>query len=203
MQRKIRKRRELVPISRQLALIREKTSMGNNPSKSRFELMVELVKAVAWPLFASVLLISFWGPLRSAVSQLPNIISRSETLSIAGLSLKIRRGLTQQPSEEVKKSLSKLSPDDLKRLLNFNSTYCGEEYASSCRADYAGLTGLGLIAEVPESELNQQTDERGKRYGFGARITPKGKETQTFLLALISEFVQELERSGEEVSSKE
>lgn len=175
--------------------------MSNNPSKSRFELIVELIKAVAWPLFAIVLLVSFWRPLRSAVTQLPNIISRSETLSIAGLSLKVRRSLAKQPSEEVKQALSKLSPDDLKRLQNFNSTFCEEQYAASCRADYAALVGLGLLAEVPESELKK--DRSGTPYGFGVRITPKGKETQSVLNALVSEFVQELERSGEETSEKE
>lgn len=178
--------------------------MSPNPSKTRFELFVEFIKAVAWPLFASVVLISFWGPLRSSVSQLPNIVSRSETLSIAGLSLKIRRGLNRQPSEELKKSLSKLTPEDLKFLLNFNSTRCLEEHAASCKADYAGLLSLGLIQEMSEAELNQRIEEtNGRRYGFGARITPKGKETQGFLYALISEFVQELERSGEDTSSKE
>jgi hypothetical protein len=183
--------------------MREKTSMSNNPSKSRFELIVELIKAVAWPLFAIVLLISFWRPLRSAVTQLPNIISRSETLSIAGLYLKVRRSLARQPSEEVKQALSKLSPDDLKRLQNFTSTWCEEQYASSCRADYAALVSLGLIEEVPESELKTQKDRSGTPYGFGVRITPKGKETQTLLNTLVSEFVQELERSGEETSEKE
>jgi hypothetical protein len=71
MQPKIRKRSHLMPsIHHATGFYQGETSMGANPSKSSSELMVEFIKAVARPLFASVVLISFWGPLRSSVSQL-------------------------------------------------------------------------------------------------------------------------------------
>ena len=174
--------------------------MAENSPKTRFELSVELVKALAWPLFAAVVLILFWGPIRSAAGLLPNIVSRSEALSIAGLSIKIGKGISQRPSDDVKAALSKLSPDDLKRLLNqSSSTRCGTESASTCKADYAPLVILGLMEEIPESELQLQ-DQSKMRYGYGARLTAKGRETQRFLYDLISQFVQELERAGAETS---
>lgn len=178
--------------------------MPEKVSKSRAELIVELIKALAWPLFALIVLICFWSQLQSASRQLPNLLSRSETISIAGLSLKIGKGLSKQPSTNVKKALSELSPDGIQRLLNLSSSSwwdVGSE--STARAEYAELVHLGLMEEVSESEIRATNERDGKNFGYAVRVTAFGKETQTFLYALISEFVQELERSGGESTPKE
>lgn len=178
--------------------------MSESNSKSSLELITDLIKALAWPLFAAVVLISFWSQLQSASKELPNLLSRSETLSIAGLSLKIGKGLGRQPSTKVKKALSELSPDGIHRLLNMSSSSWWDVGSESTgKTDNAEVVRLGLLEEVPDNEIRATNERDGKRFGYGVRITPLGKETQAFLYALISEFAQELERPSGEAPSKE
>jgi hypothetical protein len=161
--------------------------------KSRLELAVDLVKALAWPLIALTVLISFWSPLRAVARQLPDIVNRSETITIAGLSIKVREGLRRQATPEIARALANVTPDGLKRLLNTSSLSCwGADGADFGRKENAELIRLGLVEEVPKAELC--SPQPGQDYVFGARPTALGRETQTFLLAVISEFAQEIAR---------
>ncbi len=45
-------------------------------SKSRFEILVELIKATVWPMSFFVVLIAFWGPLRDMAKELPAAVNR-------------------------------------------------------------------------------------------------------------------------------
>jgi hypothetical protein len=62
----------------------------SDPKPDRFAQTIELVRAIAWPLFGIIVLISFWNPLYSTIQQLPNLVSRSENITIAGLTLEYR-----------------------------------------------------------------------------------------------------------------
>ena len=164
-----------------------------NPKPDRFAQSIELVKAIAWPLFGIIVLTSFWNPLYSTIQQLPNIVSRSENITIAGLTLKVGKGLRQQASTEVKQVLSDLSPESIRNLLTSGeSTYWDVEYEISARTKSNELLKFGLLEEIPKAELNDRKDST--KYGYGVRLTPLGKETQAFLFNLISEFAQELEQ---------
>ncbi len=162
-------------------------------TKYGVELSVEMVKAVAWPLLVLILVLCFWTSLQSAAELLPNLLSRSETITIAGLSLKISKGLSRQPSEDVKQVLSKLSAEGVRRLLNSSGASSWDVgNRGDGVAENAEIVKLGLAEEVAPEDLQ---DERGRRrYSYGVRLTPLGKETQGFLFALIAEFTQELGR---------
>jgi len=168
--------------------------MLTNPQKTRYELTVDLIKALAWPVFAFFMLFSFWKPLHLAMNQLPEIVSQSDTITIASLTLKIDRGLQSkglEPSSEVRDVLSKLSPGGIERILEVSSSswYTSESDAESKAANME-LVNLGLLTLIPPEELTKD----GKNYAYGVRITALGKETQSYLYAIISEFVKELEQ---------
>ena len=162
---------------------------------SKVELLkciVELVKAVAWPLFATIALLSFWGPLRLTVRQLPELVSRSETITVAGLSIEVQRNVSQQATEEVRQAVAQLSPDSISNLITMQGRrYYFSESAAFGREEHAEMIDLGLVEPLTADELDDaESDDR--EYGFGVEITSLGEEAQRLLLSLISEFTQEL-----------
>lgn len=180
----------------------EQAKSGHSQPKDNLELtierlkvIVELVKALAWPLFATIALLSFWGPLRLTVRQLPDLVSRSETITVAGLSIKVQRGFSQQASDEVKQAVAQLSPEGISRILTMQGNiYYDSNSVTYARTEYKELIDLGLVEPLPEEELlGVGSDDR--QYGYGVGITPLGEEAQRLLIALISEFTQELDSS--------
>jgi len=167
--------------------------MTNNPPKSKFEIIVDLIKALLWPTIVICVLIIFWGPLRLIADQIPSIVSRSESITISGLSIKIRNNdVVEKPSDSVRMVLAKLSPNGVKRMLN-NSTavYWDKGQESYGKEDYGELIKLGLYREVTPDELRER-NTNNKNYGFGAERTPLGEETNNFLIQLVAGFVDEL-----------
>jgi hypothetical protein len=161
--------------------------------KTKFELFVELVQAMAWPLSATIVVFSFWTPLQDAARQIPSIVGRSDTITIAGLSLKVGQGLRQKASDAVKRVLDKLSPEGVKKILSMSQgSYWdkGNEYDG--RNENSELVKLGLVDEVPANELDQKNGLEHKNFGYGIRPTQLGRETQSFLQSVVSEFVQQL-----------
>ena len=89
-----------------------------SPNKGKFELVVELIRALAWPTIAGLLLFSFWQPLQLTANLLPTIIDRSDSITIAGLSLKVGRELRSEAPPEVRAALAGLSLAGIEMLLN-------------------------------------------------------------------------------------
>lgn len=167
--------------------------------KSHFELFVELVKATTWPILVAVVLIAFWAPLRDTARQIPSLLSRSDTVTIAGLSLKLSPGLRHQASPDVKKVLAELSQEAIKRLLSMGSSTwwdVGEE--SRGRSENAELVRLNLVEEVPAHEIKKLNDRDQRNFCYGVRITELGRQTQSFLHSVVAEFVKELGHSTSE-----
>ncbi len=165
--------------------------MPENTPKSRFELLVELIKAIIWPLFATVILFLFWEPIRTISTQLPSLIGRSETITIAGVSLKVSKRLTQQASPKLAAALAKLSPQGLRQLVDQRgASLYPSENADRGKSEYAELISLGLAEEVPQTF---QADSDRKLYpGFIVKLTPMGDEGEKFIYALLSEVVRDL-----------
>jgi hypothetical protein len=161
--------------------------------KGRFELLVELVKATAWPMFAAAVLIIFWGPLHETAKEIPTLVGRSDTVTIAGLSLKVSHGLHQKASPEVQKAVGELSREGIERVLSLSSSSWWDKGSEvSGRSDYAELLRLGLVEEVSSSEVEVQNKRDKRDFGYAVRITELGKKVQSFLRSVVAEFVQEL-----------
>lgn len=161
--------------------------------KSTFEISVELTKAIAWPIVSMIALISFLGPLRSTAKQLPDLVSRSGSISIGSLSIEVERGLRNQASSEVKTALSELSPNGIRELLDTTAAYYSNPISGSIQDTYDELLSLGLIEEVSQSQLQTLNPE----YVYGIAITSLGEDTKDFLLAVIEELIQEVAEAEE------
>jgi hypothetical protein len=152
----------------------------------------ELAKALAWPLLALVLLMGLWSPLRESAKEIPTLLRRSEGLTIAGVSLRVREDLSRRASLEVRTVVARLSPESLQYLLssNGNGMFLIGGGTSQLPRELGELAGLGLIEELPAEELPPQADS-------GFQMTPLGEEATSFLLVVVSEFVEQLAQEKE------
>lgn len=165
--------------------------MAETTPKTKFEIAVDLIKALLWPLIVIVLLIIFLGPLRSVADQLPNLVKNSETITISGLSIKIRKNdLVKNPSDSVKAVLSKLTPEEIERILNNSSSIFWDKGDEKWGvSEYSNMIKQGLFVEIPKTELPIKP---GREYGYGIKPTNFGIETRKFLVQLIAGFISEL-----------
>ena len=169
-----------------LSRLRRGGASSSADSGPRLQLWVEVVKALAWPVTALIVLICFWNPLQDIANRLPSILGQSESITIAGISIKVGARLKSQASPEIQGALSAMSPDDIKRLLpHSGSAYWDKNGFSYTKSENANLVRLGLLREIPTAEL-------ASNYGYGIELTPKGKSVQDFLYQLIAEFADEL-----------
>jgi hypothetical protein len=178
--------------------------MADQP-KSRFELNVELVKAVAWPLLAAIVLASFWSPLHNIADQLPTILGRSDTITFAGLSLRVSPGLRAKAPPDVQKVLPQLSREGLERIIAMSSggTYWDKGNEADGRSEYGELIKLGLLEETPSDELEKRNAAEKRNYGLAIHMTALGRQTQAFLRSVVAEFVQQVSHPQPETPIQE
>lgn len=161
--------------------------------KETFELIVDLVRALAWPIVAFALLFALWSPLRQTAELIPSIISRSDTITISGLSLKIGQRLHREATPEVEAVLKAIRKEDIELMLSVGDTsWWDRNGEAGARSRYKKLIQLGLLSEIKQSEFKFLTPEEQRTRSYGVRITPLGDATRDFLRAVVAEFVREL-----------
>lgn len=174
-------------------------------SKSRLELATELVKALVWPAFALVILLSFWTPLRESVRELPKLMRDAESVSIYSFSIKVKENLRWQATPEVGKVLTtpevetvlaRLSPDGIQKLLNFRFVSCwesGRDNIDQVKEINKELLQHGLLTEVSNMRLCAATE--GARYDYALGPSDLGLATQQFIFAFVAQSARELTRT--------
>jgi len=168
--------------------------MEEKNKKTHYEISVDLIKALAWPLFAVFLLFSFWKPLHTIINELPELIQRSKTVTVAGVVLEINQDLPE-PSEEVKTALAKISPEGVQELMRLsNESDYKNAPPSYIKVTYEELIKLGLFMEVPTENLKED-------YIYGVQVTQLGRETQEYVYKLLSEFLTQLNLLNNKSSS--
>lgn len=163
------------------------------PSKSTLQLIVELAGTLAWPTIALIALLGFWHPLRGIAKALPDLVARSESITIANLSIEVGRGLRGKATPQVQEALAGIAPNEIPELLNVRLPTCWTATEiQSLREMYAGLLRQRLLEEVDNPDLCASIRANA---GAGARIlrpTALGRETQVFLFALVDQLVEEM-----------
>jgi hypothetical protein len=86
--------------------------------KSRYEITVMLVRAIAWPVLVLFLLFLYRAPIGAIVTQLPALIASSSTISVAGVSVQVDRRLRSQASADALTSLSNLSAEGVRTFMD-------------------------------------------------------------------------------------
>lgn len=152
-----------------------------------------------------LLLVVFWTPLHQFAGLIPSIIGRSDAITIAGLSLKVSQGLKAKASPDAEKVLSNLTILAIEPVLQMGgmgeSIFFDQNYTAYGQEQFAELLKLGLVTEIPPSEIEHINIRDGSKYGYGVKRTELGRQTQAFLQSVVAEFVQELVRQSPKVKS--
>jgi hypothetical protein len=89
---------------------------------SVFANVVNLIKALAWPLIVAYVLIQFSKPLSDTVNLLPDLIGHANKLSAGGVTLEIERQAQASGNASLAKALKGLTPDARKLLLQIGQS---------------------------------------------------------------------------------
>lgn len=144
------------------------------------------VSSVLWPLFAFVVLVSFWTQLQTIANRLPDLIDKSQTISIAGLKVELdNTSRIHNPSPPVAKALKDLYAEDIKLLITNPdaAVFSPPERVAEYRERFAHLIQLDLIREGKTTMLGQGGEVA--RNGTVFKLTPVGTEAKAYLVELV------------------
>ena len=166
--------------------------MNQIVKKTKIELTIELLKVIIWPTIVIFVIILFWRPIYSTFNEIPNIIGKSESISIGNLSIKIQRGTTLLPSESVKAILKKISPHAVETLVSSNGTteYFHTNQVLYGQQRFKELIQDGLYIEVEKIHLSY--DDQNIQYAYGVQPTKSGIEVRNYLLEIMNGLIKEI-----------
>jgi hypothetical protein len=95
------------------------------PGKARLEVWALFLKAILWPVIIAFLLIFFRAPVSDLVNQLPAALSRSDELSFAGLTVKLKQAANAQGNPELADLIGNLSPRAVETLMRMDAREAG------------------------------------------------------------------------------
>jgi len=179
---------------------REKEPFQSAPSaKTNYEITVLLVSALAWPATVLLLLFIFREPVKAVVGQLPSLMASSNSISVAGVSVQVDRKLRSQASAEALASMSSLSAEGVRSLMDLaqkTPIYEAREFKGGrVEREYGELLRAGLAEAVPWDE---------GRFGTGAkgiRVTERGRRVQELAYLIIADFAGQISAAGNAAGS--
>ena len=133
---------------------------------------IELIKSLAWPVIVVLFLIFNWSPIRESVKLFPQLISRSESISIAGLSIEINQKLERESTPEIKESLRMISPHLIDIITNIGDSAWESNMLTD--QDWNELSALGLIT----------------RDDYGYQLNEKGLSVRKYILEVVNELIK-------------
>ncbi len=103
------------------------TNSSSEPEKTKkridyvfdfYQASIPFLVAIVWPLTAIIIISIFREPLFQTLQQLPFVVSKSSSIEIAGVSIKIDEKIAGINDPELKVALSNLSPTALRLLMD-------------------------------------------------------------------------------------
>ena len=156
------------------------------PSEKPQEHWIKGLSSVLWPVFAFVVLIAFWSPLHTIATRLPDVIDKSQTISIAGLKLELDSTFRfRKPSPPVAEALKELYAEDVKILISNpdSALFSPPERVAEYREKYAHLIQLKLALESETIMLGQGGE--AARKGTVFKLSPVGVAAKAYLVDLV------------------
>jgi hypothetical protein len=103
-------------------MLRKPSNSTSRPPKESnwiriLEVLVDGIRALAWPSLVVIALIVFYTPLQDIASNLATKLGDANKVSIGGLSLEIEAKVREQSSPELAKQVGSLSPIAIEELL--------------------------------------------------------------------------------------
>jgi hypothetical protein len=151
-----------------------------------FEMLVELIKATAWPASILVIFLFIKAPLLSALSELPSLIQSAQNVTVGSISINLRQAGIPN---EVRKGMSKLSRSAIVVLLETGQTgwgyLDGNWESTSSRA--------GAVKELQANKLVSVTPTKaGESYPLQYTLSAEAKNAYDVLLgSIISQLAED------------
>jgi len=166
--------------------------MTENSKKSNLELTIELLKVTLWPIIVLVIIVIFWKPLFLSISEVPNVINKSKSITIGSLSLRIEKNSVGKPPEVVKNILQKISTTAIDVLLSSNTQteYFHQNEVLYGQERYKELIDLGMYEVMDTSHLG--TDARNIKFYYAVMPTDIGIETRKYLIGILNGLLKEI-----------
>jgi hypothetical protein len=106
------------PIEIRATIAHEKPDVPKpNRMRETLLLLVELVKATAWPLLALVFFLLFQQPIRRTIALVPDKLEKADKAAIGSLSWEIQRHATEQGGNDLAVRVGTLSAAAVEELL--------------------------------------------------------------------------------------
>jgi hypothetical protein len=110
-----------------------------------YQASIPFLVALVWPLAVIIIISVFREPLFQTLQQLPSVVSKSTSIEIAGVSIKVDEKIAGINDPELKAALSNLSPTALRLLVDVGK---------------GGLTTMSK--NLSEQEINALAELRDK-----------------------------------------
>jgi hypothetical protein len=156
---------------------------------------IEVLRILAWPLFALIIVSLFWLPLHKLISSVPEVLANSETVTVGSLSLHVGKSLSDRVNQDVRDALSGMTSDDVKTVMENDvgsepTLYQGGNYGDYAK-EWGRLGRLGVVHVLTDTELKTE-QKKGKEkepYVYGVTATAKYDRLRNFLYGVLNEIV--------------
>jgi hypothetical protein len=178
--------------------------MPNEQPKSKYEITVDLIRGMVWPLVVLGILVTFWNPFHQVADKLPALVDKSDSISIGSLSLSVNRSIQTKADDDVRKVLASLNANEVQAVLNMNDEgewYSGQTDGPVLKQRHQSLIDQGVFEIIEDPKIIGK-DNSGKPFTAEIKLTALGKKTKGFLQAVIDGFVDELRRADRAAAKK-
>lgn len=145
---------------------------------------IQAVQALRWPLISLLGFVVFWSPINEIANLLPELVGRSESISVAGVKIEVEARIRAQASDEVAELVGDVNREELAILMSSSDNSYTSNSEASMRRRYSRLIDLGAFEEVPPEEF---PDDR--EHTYGVRRTPLGTDAREFLTSIVVDII--------------
>ena len=122
-------------------------------SKSTFEIIVDLIKAMIWPILVVLMFILFYDQIFSIIEIIPSKIRQSSRIKIGDISLEIERYAKAKGNEELAVIIQDLSKDAITTLVNLGKRGHRVIISDDFKHTYTLPLELKYFKELEKKEL--------------------------------------------------
>lgn len=148
-----------------------------------YQASIPFLVALVWPLAIVIIISIFREPLFQTLQQLPSVVSKSTSIEIAGVSIKVDERIAGINDPELKAALSNLSPTALRLLMDVGKGGLNTMSKNLTEQEKNALVELkdkGLI-ELDMSYKNSSNPDLDVYY----RQTDLGKRAYNFVMDVL------------------
>lgn len=166
------------------------------PRATLGEKLVDLARAVAWPISVLAIVSLFYAPVYSLLDRIPEVMGRANLITIGGVKVELNKALEVQATPEIRQAIKGLSPAQVEGFLQSSEprvTYHRCRYDRDDDAFQArktiddALVSRKLLKSIKIEDKVE--DKRDLCYGVSA--TELGLRVRGFILTFLSTIISQ------------